>query len=115
MRPEAKAFLYDMAHACELLGQFSAGKTYSDYASDPLLRSAIERQLIIVGEALLQAVRLDPSLTDRISDTRKIINFRNVMVHGYAVVQHETVWGVLQRHIATLHREVKRLLEASPE
>lgn len=111
MRPETKAFLYDITTACEFLGQFSAGKVYADYASDPLLRSAIERQLIIVGEALFQALKIEPDLSDRISDTRRIVNFRHVMVHGYAVIQHETVWGVLQNHIATLQREVTQLLE----
>lgn len=59
MRLEIRKFLYDVQQACELLGQFTEGKSLTDYLSDPLLRSAVERQLMIVGEALYQAFHED--------------------------------------------------------
>jgi len=50
--PEVKKYLFDVWQACELLAQFAAGKTLIDYQGDALLRSGIERQFEIVGEAL---------------------------------------------------------------
>ena len=49
MQPESLKYLFDMQRACTLLFSFVAGKTFEDYVRDALLRSGIERQLIIVG------------------------------------------------------------------
>jgi len=76
--PEIRKYLFDMSQACELLAQFSCGKTLNDYSSDALLRSAIERQFEIVGEALSQAIKLDPDLAQRISDSGRIMRSATV-------------------------------------
>ena len=52
MQFEALKYLYDMEQACVLLSSFLVGRTFADYEADPMLRSAVERQLMIVGEAL---------------------------------------------------------------
>jgi uncharacterized protein with HEPN domain len=82
MQPDVLKFLHDIEQACAALARFTGAKTFADYADDELLRSAVERQFIIIGEALLQALRLDPSLRSFISHSRRIISFRNVIVHG---------------------------------
>jgi uncharacterized protein with HEPN domain len=110
MRPESKKYLYDILRACEVLGQFVKGKRFADYDSDLLLRSAVERQLMIVGEAMSQATRVDEELADRIEDAREIINLRNVIVHGYTVVENETIWGILQADVPKLRDQVAQLL-----
>jgi uncharacterized protein with HEPN domain len=89
------------------------GKTLEDYQQDILLRSAVERQLMIVGEALNQAIRLVPDLGDRISDSRQIISFRNRLVQGYATIAHDIVWDVVSSDVARLLAEVEQLLTAS--
>jgi uncharacterized protein with HEPN domain len=61
MRIESKKNLYDIAHAAELALGFVAGKSFADYQSDPMLRSAVERQLEIAGEALAQLATTDPA------------------------------------------------------
>ncbi len=67
----------------------------------------------IIGEALNRALRLDPSLGDQISDTRRIISFRNVLIHGYASISDEVVWGVVEVNLPKLRQEVDRLLSES--
>ncbi len=59
MRREVLKYLFDIKEACGLLTDFTDGKAFSDYMSDPLLRSAVERQFEIIGEALKQAIELD--------------------------------------------------------
>lgn len=115
MRLETRKFLYDVQQACELLGQFIEGKSLSDYLSDPLLRSAVERQLMIVGEALYQAFQIDRSLGERITDLQAIIRFRHILVHGYSVVENDTVWGILQNDLPTVRDEGQRLLAEADE
>ena len=110
MPPEIRKFLYDIQSACQALEQFIDGKTLDDYQADLLLRSGVERQLTIIGEALNQALRVDPTLAEKVSSIRQIINFRNVAVHGYSTVENETVWGILQNDLPKLHDEVRTLL-----
>jgi uncharacterized protein with HEPN domain len=110
MRPESKKFLYDIRKASERLAEFVAGKTFADYAADALLRSAVERQFEIIGEALSQAIKLEPDLVNAISEARRVISFRNILIHGYAAVSNEVVWDVLQKDLPRLGREVDALL-----
>jgi uncharacterized protein with HEPN domain len=106
------AHLYDVARACELIERFTRDRTFDDYADDPMLRSAVERQFEIVGEALKRALDLDGTLAERITGTARIVAFRNRLIHGYATVSDEVVWGILEGSLFTLHDEVKALLRS---
>jgi len=35
---------------------------------------------------------------------------RNVIVHGYAVIENETIWGILQDDLPDLYKQVQKLL-----
>ena len=108
---EVRKYLFDINQACELLVQFVNNRSLSDYNSDPLLRSAVERQFEIIGEALNKALKYDPSLVNRISDTRRIIAFRNQLIHGYESIANDTVWGIIETNLPVLHKEVKEILQ----
>ena len=110
MRLESKKYLHDIAHSAGLALQFAAGKGYSDYVGDALLRSAIERQLQTVGEALAQLSKLDPATASRFTEHERIIAFRNILVHGYANIDDRIVWGVLQLKLPILLREAESML-----
>ena len=107
---DIRKYLFDINEACELLLQFAAGKTFADYSTDPMLRSAVERQFEIIGEALGQALRLDPNLSSRIRNTGRIIAFRNRLIHGYASIADDIVWGILEAGLPTLQKEVATLM-----
>ena len=64
----------------------------------------------IIGEALIGLLRVAPELTQRLSDTRRIIAFRNRLIHGYASVADEVVWGVVETNLPVLRREVAELI-----
>jgi uncharacterized protein with HEPN domain len=109
-RPEVLKYLIDIQVAGELIARFTAGREFDDYANDPLLSSAVERQFEIIGEALAQALRLEPNLASRITDFRRIIAFRNRLAHGYATVSSRLVWGVVDRYLPELRRQIDELL-----
>lgn len=79
MRPETPGLLWDARRATGLIAQFVADRTWQDYESDPMLRSAVERQFQIIGEALNKLSRLDPSTAAQIPDLSRIVAFRNVL------------------------------------
>ena len=110
MRLEAKKYLFDIKQAADLLLRFSHGKTFSEFTADPLLRSATERQFEIIGEALNQLSKIDPDTVAAISEYRRIIAFRNILIHGYAEIDHRLVWGILEGKLPELHRQVEALL-----
>ena len=59
MKLESKKYLYDIRRAAGLLGEFTNGKTFADYEGDTMLRSAVERQFEIIGEAMTGLARTD--------------------------------------------------------
>jgi uncharacterized protein with HEPN domain len=111
--PEVRKRLFDTSQSCGLLQTFVAGKTYEDYLGDALLRSADERQFEIIGEAVRGIIQIQPALAGSITNTRRIIAFRNRLIHAYASVADEVVWGVLEQDLPRLVREVKKLMEES--
>ena len=110
MRREAKAYLYDIQKAARLIGEFSAGKTFEDYLRDQMLRSAVEREFTIIGEAMSQLSRRHAAVADRISHSGPIIAFRNVLIHGYTLIDNRLVWAKVTDDLPTLLREVDALL-----
>ena len=111
MKLETRKYLYDIQRASNLLKEFTGDREFADYEDDAMLRSAVERQFEIIGEAMTQLARIDQPVADRISQYRRIIAFRNVLIHGYADVDHRLVWDVVQTNLPTLSREVGDLLD----
>jgi uncharacterized protein with HEPN domain len=110
MQLEARKFLYDIEQALTLIVGFTANKSFTDYQEDAMLRAAVERLLAIIGEAVAQLARLDENLVSRITEYRRIIAFRNILVHNYSVVSDELVWDIVDTKLPTLNREIQTLL-----
>ena len=75
MRPEASALLWDARRPAGLVAEFVDGRTRSGYKSDQMLRSAVERQFQIIGEALNKLSRIDAETAVKISDLPRIVAF----------------------------------------
>lgn len=91
---DANAFLLDVVSACDAVAEFIRGADVGAYATDLKLRSAVERQLLIAGEAVNNIRRLDPMLAGTLGDVKGIVDFRNILIHGYFHVKHEVVWAI---------------------
>src|SRR5687767_1713211 len=115
MRLESAKLLEDIRVAAGDALAMVAGKTYDDYLASKQLRYAVERCFEIAGEALAQLNKLDPAAAQRITDWRAIIGFRNVLIHGYAVVQHDKTWDIVTNELPVLLREATELLAAEPD
>ena len=93
MHPKSPKWLQDILEACELIQTATAGRGLADYERDRLLRSAVERNFEIIGEALNRIRQNDPALAGRIPENRAIIGFRNLLIHGYDSIDHSRGLG----------------------
>jgi uncharacterized protein with HEPN domain len=111
MQRDPRTYLWDAREAAAAILEFVAGKTFEDYTNDRMLRSAVERQFEIIGEALNQLCKIEPQWADRIPDVPQIIAFRNMLIHGYASVNDLTVWRTIDESLPTLYETVSGLLD----
>jgi uncharacterized protein with HEPN domain len=79
-----------------------------------MLRSACERQFEIIGEAMARMRKEDPETVERISEYQRVIGFRNVLIHGYDQVNHETTWKIITEKLPVPVREVGALMSEAP-
>ncbi len=110
MQHEALKYLYDIKVAAEKIQRFTRSKGESDYLADELLQSGTERQFEIIGEAIGQLHKLDSAVAEKIPDFRKMISFRNILIHGYASVDPVIVWGVVEENLSDLLACVENML-----
>ena len=111
MRRDPKCFLWDIQQATEAILEFVSGKSFQEYEQQRLLRSAVERELVLIGEATNRLAHHDTQLGSQISNHQKIISLRNIIAHEYDQVRNELIWAVIDEDLPTLLNEVTALLE----
>lgn len=111
MPRDPRAYLWDVLDAASNIERFVGHSSEDAYVVDVLLRSAVERQFEIIGEALNQLGRVAPDVAERIPEIRRIIAFRNLLIHGYAVVDHALVWQTVREKLPELRAVVRREME----
>src|SRR2546423_14798949 len=111
MQAKTAKWLNDIAAACDFIVATTQPRTLKDYESNRLLRAAIERHFEIIGEALNRIRKNDPEIADRVPESSSIIAFRNVLIHGYDLIDHKEVWQVVQRDVPELRVQIAHILE----
>lgn len=111
MQRDPRAYLWDVCESAAAIAGFVEGADLESYRSSAMMRSAVERQLEIIGEALNQLSQVAPDLADKLPDRREAIGLRNVRIHGYAVIDDATIWQTVQRDIPRLRQHAAALLK----
>lgn len=105
-----RKLLYDVDASISLIDSFIIGiESFEQYVSDLKTQSAVERQLVIIGEALAKIKKLEGA--PRIENDVQIIAFRNRLVHAYDNIDNSIVWVVLKRHLPQLKNEIHNVLQ----
>jgi len=108
MREKSKKYLSDILIATDLIEKFTVGcENFDTYQSDLKTQSAVERQLVIIGEALNQLKKIESGI--EIENDKQIIGFRNRLVHAYDSIDNSIVWAILHRHLKRLKEEIQAL------
>lgn len=109
MHPEIKVWLKDIELSIKEIHEFFPPEgSYNEFKNDLKTRKAIERNIEIIGEAMRRIRETDPSI--KITDSRKIADARNRIIHGYDTVSSDVIWLIITRYIPVLENEVKDLL-----
>lgn len=111
MDNEIKYWLYDILNAIMEIESFFNDRTkeFTTYQNDLRTKRAVERNIEIIGEALSRITKHDATIL--ISNSRKIVDTRNRIIHGYDSVSDDVIWGILIRHIPILQTEIQQLLK----
>ncbi len=80
---------------------------FNDFQQSFISVRAVERDLMIIGEALNKIVQIDPEI--RISGIRQIIGLRNLIVHAYDSIEPSVLWRILVKDIPILKKEIELL------
>jgi len=110
MERKSPKLLADIRDAAAFVRQVVENKTLDDYRRDRLLRQAVERNFEIIGEAVGRLAKLDPAVAARIGQHAQIVAFRNLLIHGYDLIDDAQVWDVVEKSLPTLESEVAKLL-----
>ena len=70
--------------------------------ANKMVRAAAERQFEVVGEALAQLSKPDPSTAKRVADHRQIVAFHNVSIHGNALMEKPSRWDAVGHRVQPL-------------
>ncbi len=110
MSREPKKYLHDMLDRARAVSSFVRGRESDDLNTDRLFRSAVERELMVLGEALYQLHETDPDLGEQINSHREIIGFRHVLVHGYHSLRADVLWQTIIEDIPPLIEQLDSML-----
>jgi uncharacterized protein with HEPN domain len=112
MNAEIRKNLFDILQAAEEITAFTNNMDFPSYHGSAVTQRAVERDFEIIGEALNRIKRIDETLSDAISETHRIIGFRNILIHGYDMVDDRIVWNAVENHLPLLIKEIQQLLNA---
>jgi uncharacterized protein with HEPN domain len=110
METEEKKFLYDIAQAAKDVRAFTENLSFADYTPNRLVKAAVERKFEIMGEALNRLHKISPETAESVRNHKKIIAFRNVLIHGYDVVSDPIVWDIIQNSLPEVLQDIEALL-----
>jgi len=112
MQPDEsdKGFLWDIEDACNDIQTFLKGTNYNDFAEDKMKRFAVERQLLVIGEA---AHHLSESCRNANPDIpwKLMIGLRNIIAHEYGEILVDRIYKIAKENVPDLKTSVSRLLE----
>jgi len=111
MTERAKKYLFDILVSIEAIDDFLKGLDFFKYEEDLKTKSAVERQLGIIGEAVNKFSK--ENTESELPNSREIVNFRNRIIHAYDSIDDSIVWAIKTNHLPVLKSEIEKLLNVN--
>ena len=104
------AYLKDIEQSIiEIYAFLPEERNFFAFQKDLKTRKAIERNIEIIGEAMDRILKENPDI--KITDSRRIVDTRNRIIHGYDTVSDDVIWLIINRYLPILEKEVRDLLK----
>lgn len=110
MTDRVPKLLVDALGAIESAREFVAGISFDAYSKDKMRRSAVERQLEILGESCARLAKLEADMLGSITNLKLAIDCRNRIIHGYDSVDDEIVYFTVTDDLPMLHAALSEAL-----
>ena len=101
-------FFYILTSINSIDSYIGKEKIFEEYESNSMLQDAVERNIEIIGEAMNNLLKMEPSIN--ISSARRIVDARNKIIHGYDEIENVQIWGIIINSLPVLKKEVKQYL-----
>lgn len=110
MDNEIKTWLYDILSSINEIESYfiDTPKMFEIFQNDLRTKRAVERNIEIIGEAMNRILKQESEV--EISNSRKIVDVRNRIIHGYDSVSDDIIWGIVIKNLPILQKEVEKLL-----
>lgn len=110
MEIDIKAWCFDILNAIREIDSFFVdNKNFFIYQKDIRTKRAVERNIEIIGEAMNRILKQDSKI--QLSNSRKFVDTRNRIIHGYDSVSDDIIWGMVIKHLPLLKDEIELLLK----
>lgn len=111
MERDLNTHLFDVVENCKRIHEFAGKMDFQAYSRDELVKSAVERWFINIGESLSRLKQIDIITFGKIAEAQRIVGFRNVLVHGYESISDRLVWGIIEENLPQLQVTCENLLK----
>jgi uncharacterized protein with HEPN domain len=107
---DIKICLTDIEQCIEEIYSFLPKKRdFFKFQKDLKTRKAVERNIEIIGEAMNRILKINPNIP--IDASRKIVDTRNRIIHGYDSISEDVLWLIIVNYLPNLEKQVKDLLQ----
>lgn len=109
-RRDIRMYLDDVVRACDHVLSHVEDVDEQHFLASRFVQAAVERELSIIGEAVVQIRKHDQGVAIRITAVDRIAHFRNILAHAYDIIDHSRMWKTVREDVPVLRREAAALL-----
>lgn len=114
-RRDVRMYLHDIVAACDHIASHVRNVDEAEFLCNRLVQAAVERELSVIGEAMVQLRKHEPGVAEQIAHSESIARFRNMLVHAYDLIDHSRMWSIVSMHVSALRADAARLLAEQGE
>ena len=112
MRHDPKTYLWNIQEAAQSVSEWTEGMSFDGYMSDWMIRSAVERQFMIIGKSCERLEHHAETIARRINCYQDFIAMGSTVRLEYDAIPYCRLWKMIQENLPALLDECSAQLAA---